>query len=206
MRLMNGGRVEAMSTIAPLCYSSIDGIIEFHSSQTTIEFDGATSVDTMQIITEGNERTEGEENDSDPERQELPVVADADLINLYDNYNYYLINEEIVYTEALTYETTTTSDPNAVIVTSSDELPFVACPYDIEGDAVQEIDTQMANMHANPSKTEFNISGMLRLVGFINEDFKNNSLPGQFPCLYCESQFSNKCLLADHHQTHGIWT
>lgn len=33
----------------------------------------------------------------------LPVLAD-DLLNLCDNYNLYLINEEVVYTESLAYE------------------------------------------------------------------------------------------------------
>lgn len=39
----------------------------------------------------------------------LPVLAD-DLLNLCDNYNLYLINEEIVYTESLVYESSVDVD------------------------------------------------------------------------------------------------
>lgn len=44
-----------------------------------------------------------------PKDDLLPVLAD-DLISLCDSYNLYLINEEIVYTEPLTYESSVDVD------------------------------------------------------------------------------------------------
>lgn len=43
----------------------------------------------------------------------LPALTD-DLMNLCDNYNLYLINEEIVYTEPLDYDSSVLVDPSVL--------------------------------------------------------------------------------------------
>lgn len=52
----------------------------------------------------------------DPTHPSMPALAD-DLMNLCDNYNLYLINEEIVYTETLDY-----ASPPVNVVLDADDL------------------------------------------------------------------------------------
>lgn len=46
---------------------------------------------------------ESDDGKTEDESTSLPIVVD-DLINLYDSYNLYLINEEVVCTEPFDYE------------------------------------------------------------------------------------------------------
>lgn len=50
----------------------------------------------------------------------IPGVVD-DLINLYDDYDIYLINEEIVCTEPFTYENDVTADDHLTATCSTSE-------------------------------------------------------------------------------------